>query len=126
MLPTHHTAPAGRANAAAAALAGRNQKREADRRAVREAQDALRAVDALTTEPGSGSGRTRAGGCTTRRYRAAGSTAWTCQTRSQYSRMLRSDENHPIRATFRIDFRAHPSGSVYAPLTFAWHAAYAE
>lgn len=35
-----------------------------------------------------------------------------CQMSRQYSRTERSDENHPMRATFRIDERVQRSGSL--------------
>ena len=41
----------------------------------------------------------------------------TCQISDAYSRMVRSDENFPARATFRMAFRIHPLRSLYAAST---------
>ena len=39
------------------------------------------------------------------------SQGWTCQISEAYSLMVRSDENFPARATFRIALRSQPSTS---------------
>ena len=41
----------------------------------------------------------------------------TCQISEAYSWMVRSEENFPARATFRIAFRIHPLRSLYAAST---------
>ena len=53
---------------------------------------------------------------------APAGTCFTCHTRSQYSRMLRSDENLPMRAALRIDIRVHACGSRHKALTRSWQS----
>ena len=40
-------------------------------------------------------------------------TAFTFQIRSQYSRIDRSEEKYPVRATFKIDIVVHRFGGSY-------------
>src|ERR1700740_1535545 len=44
------------------------------------------------------------------------------QTRSQYSRIERSEENFPMRATLRIDLRDQAIGSPQRALTAFWQS----
>ena len=44
-------------------------------------------------------------------------TAFTFQIRSQYSRIERSEEKYPVRATFKIDILVHRFTSSNAALT---------
>ena len=52
-------------------------------------------------------------------------TACTRQMSRQYSRIVRSEENLPVRAALRIDMRVQRSRSRYTSLTPFWHSTYA-
>jgi len=56
--------------------------------------------------------------------RAYGFTGLTRQISSAYCWIVRSLENLPMRATFRIDFLVHAAGSRYVFDTCSWHAMY--
>ncbi len=57
-----------------------------------------------------------------RAYSSSTSMGPTCQIFSQYSRIERSEENAPMRATFRIDMRVQASASRKACPTRSWHS----
>src|ERR1039458_3822548 len=52
-------------------------------------------------------------------------TGLDCQISAQYSRIVRSEENLPERAVFRIDMRVQRSPSQKAASTCCWQSAYA-
>src|ERR1019366_507926 len=52
-------------------------------------------------------------------------TGLDCQISAQYSRIVRSEENLPERAVFRIDMRVQRSPSRKAASTCCWQSAYA-
>ena len=75
----------------------------------------------LTT---SRTGRAGRAACVTCSIQSASPTSsgFTFQMFSQYSRMARSDENPPIRATLRIDLRSQSAASSQQRLTASWHS----
>src|SRR5450755_3120339 len=73
-------------------------------------------------------------GCPAHSARPAWPSSWVisctgtgldCQISAQYSRIVRSEENLPERAVFRIDMRVQRSLSRKAASTCCWQSAYA-